>query len=110
MIIPEWERIIAGKESFKDKDVQDIVSEIILRLKSSENIEKDFIELSNDLEIVMGKGEWLTRKRNRINSLLNEPDHLSEKEKQDLQEKMVRVKAIRDKIVDEMKKKYNIGE
>ncbi len=110
MIIPEWERIITGKESFKDKDVKNIVDEIISRLKSSENIEKDFIELSNDLEVVMGKGEWLTRKYNRISSLLNEPDHLSEKEKQDLQKKMVKVKSIRDKIIDEMKKKYNIGE
>jgi len=54
----------------------------------------------------MGKGEWLTRKYNRMNTFLNEPNRLGDEEKQDLQKKMVKVKEIRDKIVNEMKEKY----
>jgi hypothetical protein len=107
MIVLEWKRILEGKEPFVDKEVETVANAILEKIKeAAANDDKaTLIELYNDLEQLMGKGEWLARKVQRLNEMLS-TEPLTAEDKQALQDKSVKVKELRDKVVNELKTKY----
>ncbi|WP_456478123.1 hypothetical protein [Geoglobus ahangari] len=65
MIVPEWKRVLEGKEPFEDPDAEVLAKEIMRRMELSSNA-AEIIELANDLERVMAEGEWMARKEKRL--------------------------------------------
>ena len=105
MIIPEWKRILEGKEKFQDAEVETIANTIMTKMEESTD-SLEIIELNNDLEQLMGKGEWLSRKKGRIEKLKGEK--LDEAEIKTLEEKLSKVTQIRDEVVTKLKTKYGL--
>ena len=104
MITMEWKRLLEGKEPFEDLEVEQI-AKYLLNLISTESDPLKVIEYTNDLEELLGKGEWLTRKVKRIANELargNVPDLALATEKRS------KVKKMRDEIVLKIKSKYGL--
>ena len=106
MITIEWKRLLEGKEPFEDMEVEQ-VAKYLLNLISNETDPIKVIEYTNDLEELLGKGEWLARKYNRLNKSVREMI-LTTEERSHVQNKMVKVEGIQDEVVGRIKSKYGL--
>jgi len=105
MIVKEWIPLLEGKEDFQDEEVRQIVQHLLDKISGETNPIK-ILEYNNDLELLLGSGEWLTRKYNRIELILSEIP--IDEERKVLEEKLVRIKARRDEVVAKIKAKYGL--
>lgn len=106
MIPIEWQRLLDGKDKFEDVEVEEIVN-VIKEQLAVETDSVKIVQLTNDLEIVLGQGEWLTRKVKRLQERINN-DNLREEEKTYLQEKIDRCLQRRNEVVARLKAKYGL--
>ena len=106
MIVPEWRRILEGKDKFHDAEVEEICNFLLKEMVKETNTSR-LIELYNDLELALGSGEWLTRKYERLSKRLAE-EALPKEEAEFLKEKLAKVKARRDEVVARIKAKYGL--
>jgi|GEM_PF-3326267 seryl-tRNA synthetase len=106
MIIPEWKRILTGEEAFEDSEVESVAKEILGRIRKTSDV-GEMVELYNDLEELMGKGEWLTRKYKRISNMLKD-GMIHKDDETSLQNKQTKIKAVRDEFVSKLKTKYGL--
>jgi len=106
MIIPEWKRILEGKEKFQDAEVESIANTIMKKMEESTD-SLEIIELNNDLERIMGRGEWMTRSIQKLDRRRKEeplfPDELDR-----LNEKIPKLQAERDNLIAKYKEKYGL--
>ena len=106
MIIIEWRKLLEGKDKFEDLEVEQI-AQYLLDKMAAETDPLKIIEYNNDLELVLGSGEWLTRKYERLNRRVTK-EALPKEEAEYLKEKLARVKARRDEVVSKIKSKYGL--
>jgi len=85
--------------------VEAIANAIMKKMEESTD-SLEIIELNNDLEQLMGKGEWLSRKKGRIEKL--KAEKLDEEELKTLDEKLTKVTQVRDEVVTKLKTKYGL--
>jgi len=106
MIVPEWRRILEGRESFVDKEAEQVAKFLLEEIRQEQDVGR-LIELMNDLEWVMGSVEWLTRKYERLAQRLKE-EVLPKEEVEFLREKISRVRARRNEVLEKVKRKYGL--
>jgi len=106
MIVSEWKRILEGKDRFYDAEVEEICNYLLKEIADETDTSR-LIDLYNDLELVLGSGEWLTRKYERLSKRLAE-ETLPKEEAEFLKEKLAKVKARRDEVVAKIKAKYGL--
>ena len=105
MITAEWQRLLSGEEQFMDADAEEIAKKI-MSLMESETDPIKLVQLTNDLEKVLGSVEWLTRKAERLKELLND-ETLSEEERSFIEDKINRVLGRRDVVLKELRQRYD---
>jgi len=106
MIPREWKKILEGKELFVDKDAEVIAKEILSRIQNTTDV-STLIDLYNDLELVMGKGEWMARSIKKMEyRLYNEP--LFDEDKQHYSKRIPHLSNIKQSVVYKLKEKYNL--
>ncbi len=108
MIIPEWKRILEGKEPFDDPEVETVANVLMQKIKqaSLNNDKASLIDLYNDLEELMGKGEWTTRSLNKMRMKLKQP--LVFEDISHIQRRLINLKQFRDEVVTKIRSKYQI--
>ena len=105
MITAEWQRLLSGEEQFMDADAEEIAKKI-MSLMESETDPIKLVQLTNDLEKVLGSVEWLTRKAERLKELLHD-ETLSEEERSFIEDKINRVLGRRDVVLKELRQRYD---
>jgi len=96
---------LSGEEQFMDADAEEIAKKI-MSLMESETDPIGLVQLTNDLEKVLGSVEWLTRKAERLKELLHD-ETLSEEERSFIEDKINRVLGRRDVVLKELRQRYD---